>query len=366
MAKRANGEGGKPRKRLDGRWEARYWKDGKRKSVYGATRKEAADKLTKALATIDEPPAFKSASITVREFFEQYDDVARDTMKRRSYETYHDIARLHILPEFGSKKLKDLSREHVQRLYRCKRDAGLSAARVRRIHGVLSSALNMAVRWRMIEHNVCREVTPPRVPQPEIRPFSKDEAKRFIAAASGERYEALYVLGVTSGMRLGELNGIFWSDLDLERRVLHVQRALVTGRGGQTLEPPKTKGSRRSIELTKLAADALARHREKMRDEGRTVEGDSLVFTNGVGKPINPSHLVCRSFKPLLKRANLPETNFHAATRHTACCILLLEGVNPKSIAMQGGWQSVSFMLENYARFLPGWGDNGAMDAALG
>lgn len=98
---------------------------------------------------------------------------------------------------------------------------------------------------------------------------------------------------------------------------------------------------------------------------GFLVEGDSLVFTNSVGKPMNHWNFTRWSFKSLLKRAKLPDTNWHAATRHTCTCILLLEGVNPKSVAMQMGWSSVAFMLENYARFLPGWGDNGVMDTAL-
>ncbi len=364
--KRGNGEGGKPRKRPDGRWEACYWKDGKRKSVYGATRKEVAEKLTKALATKDEPPKFVPATITVAEFFGQYEDAVKDTMKRRSFETCQDVARLHLLPAFESKKLKDLTRQDVQRLYSQKRDAGLSAARVRRIHGVLSSALNTAVRWRLIEHNVCTEVTPPRVPQPEIRPFSKDEAKRFVAAAEGDRYEALFILGLTSGARWGELTGLYWKDLDLERRVMHIQRALVNGYGGHTFDSPKTNGSRRSVGLTVKATEALLRHRVKMREDGHEVEGDALVFINKVGKPLHASNFIRRSFKPLLKRAGLPDTNWHAATRHSCCCILLLSGVNPKSVAMQMGWSSVAFMLSNYARFLPGWGDGGAMDAALG
>jgi integrase-like protein len=72
-----------------------------------------------------------------------------------------DIARLHLIPAFGSTKLENLTREQVQKMYSEKRDAGLSAARVRRIHGVLSSALICAVRWRLIGHNVCKEVNPP-------------------------------------------------------------------------------------------------------------------------------------------------------------------------------------------------------------
>ena len=146
---------------------------------------------------------------------------------------------------------------------------------------------------------------------------------------------------------------------------MHIQRALVRGYGEYTFEEPKTKGSRRSVKLTNKATKALMGHHERQAAEGLPVESEALVFTNSVGKPIHQSNFIRRSFKPLLKRAGLPDTNWHAATRHTCTCILLLEGVNPKSVAMQMGWSSVAFMLENYARFLPGWGDNGAMDAAL-
>jgi integrase len=365
--KNGNGEGSRPRERADGRWEARYWVGEQRRSVYGVTRKEAADRLAKGIANSEEPRAtFVAANITVRGFFAQYDDAVRDTMKRRSLETYRDIARLHLLPEFGNKKLKDLTREHVQRMYSQKRDAGLSAARVRRIHGVLSSALNLALRWRLIDHNVCKEVSPPRVPAPEIRPLNREEAKRFLTAAQGDRYHALYVLGLTTGARIGELGGTFWSDLDLDRGVMRVQRALITGRGGQTFESPKTPNSRRSIGLSQRAIDALGRHRERQEAEGLPVEGDSLVFTNTVGGPINPSHLLCRSFKPLVEKAGLPKTTFHAATRHTFCCLALQQGINARTISLAMGHSSVAFTLTKYASFVPNYGDTAVgLDDAL-
>ncbi len=97
------------------------------------------------------------------------------------------------------------------------------------------------------------------------------------------------------------------------------------------------------------------------------VEGDALVFTNTIGGPINPSHLMQRSFKPILKRAGLPHTNFHAATRHTCCCLLLEAGVNPKAVSLQLGHSSVAFTLQKYAHYMPGMGEAaaGAMDEAL-
>lgn len=364
--KRGNGEGSRPRKRPDGRWEARYMDaNGKRRSVYGATRKEVAGKLVEALANKDKPQPLKPTNITVGQFLAEYRNAVRYSLKRRSFENVRDVIRLHLTPEFGSTKLNNLRRDQIQEMYTKKLNAGLSAARVSCIHRVLSAALNTAVRWRYLERNVCREVNPPRVPAPEIRPFSLEEARRFLAAAEGDRYHALYVLGLTSGARWGELAGLFWKDLDLERRTMHIQRSLINARGGLTFDTPKTKGSIRNVGLTAIATEALQQHRKNQREEGFPVEGDTLVFTNTSGKPLHQSNFIRRSFKPLLKRAKLPETNWHAATRHTCTCLLLLDRVNPKSVALQMGWSSVAFMLEKYARFLPGWSDGGAMDQML-
>ena len=365
--KRGNGEGSKPRKRADGRWEARYTDaNGRRRSVYAATRKEVAAKLADALARKDNALAFKPTNITVRDFLAEYQDAVEHSLKRRSFENARDVIRLHLLPELGYTKLKALTREQIQRVYTNKLNSGLSAARVSCVHRVLSAAHNTAIRWRLIGHNVCKEVSPPRVPAPEIRPFNLEEAKRFLAAAeSDERYHALYVLGLTTGARWGELSGLFYSDLDLDRRVMHIQRSLVNAHGGLALDTPKTKGSVRSVGLTVKATEALIRHRERQAAEGQPMIDDALVFTNKAGKPIHQSNFIRRSFKPLLKRAALPDTNWHAATRHTCTCLLLLDRVNPKSVALQMGWSSVAFMLENYARFLLGWVDGGAMDRLL-
>ena len=223
--KNANGDGSRPRKRPDGRYEARYWivtPDGrKRQSVYASTSKECAEKLAEA-KKVNEPTHLTPANLTVGEFLGQYEDVAKDSMKRRSFETYRDIARKLLLPAFGSLQLKDLTREHVQRMYARKRDQGLSAARVRRIHGVLSAALNKAVLWCMVSHNICKEVSPPRVEAPEVKPFTKEQAKRYLAAAEEDRYHALYVLAMTTGMRLGELGGLVWSAVDMDARLVRI------------------------------------------------------------------------------------------------------------------------------------------------
>jgi integrase len=209
----------------------------------------------------------------------------KDTLKRRSYETSNDIIRLHLNPEFGSMNLTDLDRKGIQSMYARKRES-LSAARVKRIHSVLAASLSVAVRWGYIEKNPCDAVSKPKVPQPEIRPSSKEEAKRFIAAASGERYEALFVLGLTSGARWGELAGLQWGDLNLDNKVMHIQRALVNGYGGHFFDTPKTSGSRRSVGLTVKATEALVRHRDRMRDDN-----PFLLLCRGTISKTFPTHM---------------------------------------------------------------------------
>ncbi len=98
-----------------------------------------------------------------------------------------------------------MTREHVQRMYSRERAAGPSAARVRRIHGVLSSVLNRVFGWGLIERNVREQAFRPRVPAPEIRPLDRDEANRFLKAAEQDRYHAPCVVGLTLGIRLGEI-----------------------------------------------------------------------------------------------------------------------------------------------------------------
>ena len=117
---------------------------------------------------------------------------------------------------------------------------------------VLHKALKQAVRWSLVPRNVAVTVIPPKPGKEEMHPLSADEAKGlFRGAREGEdRLEAIYVLAVTTGMRQGELLGLKWGDVDLDREVLQVRRTLVKNDGRLGLGEPKTKKSRRTVHLT--------------------------------------------------------------------------------------------------------------------
>src|SRR5918993_5496172 len=173
----------------------------------------------------------------------------------------------------------------IQAFYRERLDAGLSARRVQYAHVTMHKALKDAVRWRLVPYNVADAVTPPRPTKPEITPLSAEQVKMLLAAARGDRLEALYVLAVTTGMRIGEMFGLKWSDVDLDAGTVQVRRTVAAD---GTVNPPKTSSGRRTIRLSKLAVRALSSH----------LRSSEWVFSSKAGTPINVCNFHKNSWKP--------------------------------------------------------------------
>jgi integrase len=374
--KRGNGEGSIYR-RTDGRWVGQYLvhtaKGPKYRYLYGKTRAVVAEKLTKAMADRDSGLIFDAGKMTVGEYLDRWlSDSVKGTVRTSTYERNEEIVRLHIKPSLGRVGLKKLTPAHVRGLYSEKLDSGLAPATVRRIHSTLYKALSQAVSDAIVPRNAAHVKAPRPAPE-EIRPLSEDEARAFLDAArqSGERFEALYVLAITTGLRRGELLGLRWDDLDLELGTLRVGRALMREGGRHTLGETKTKRGRRQINLTPRTLNALKAHRKKQLEEKMKRAGlykdHGLIFASGVGTPVNPENLIKRSFKPLLKKAGLPEIRFHDL-RHTCATLLLSRGVHPKLVQELLGHATIAMTLDTYSHYLPSMGDQaaGAMGNAFG
>jgi integrase len=286
-----------------------------------------------------------------------------------TYERHEGIVRTHLNPALGRIKVKNLTPTHVRGLHREKLDAGLAPATVRKIHSTLHKALSQAVSDGLIPRNAAA-ITAPRPDPEEMHPLSADEASALLEAARGDRFRALYVLAITTGLRRGELLGLRWRDVDLEHGVLRVGRALVREGGRYRLGETKTKRGHRSIRLTSQAVSALGAHRKRQLEERMKVAGlyedHDLIFATQKGTPLNPENLVKRSFKPLLERASLPEIRFHDL-RHTCATLLLGRGVHPKLVQELLGHATIAMTLDTYSHFLPSMGDQTAraMEEAL-
>ena len=372
--KRGNGEGSISR-RKNGGWMAQYAvytaEGRKRKTLYGKTRQAVATKLARALSDREGGLIFDAGSQSVGEYMDRWlNDSLRDTVRQSTLVRYEQLVRLHINPALGRIALKSLSAAHVQGFYRDRLDSGLSPATVQKIHAVLHKALDQATSWSLVPRNPTESVKAPRPAPEEIRPLNREQAKALLETARGERFEALYVLAVTAGLRQGELLGLKWEDVDLENSLIRVRRTLIRNRGRLLLGEPKTKRSRRTVRLTEAAVQALKEHLARQIDQmerlGDLYEDQGLIFTTQRGTLVNPTNLRKRSFAPLLEKAGLLPIRFHDL-RHTCATLLLSRNVNPKIVSEMLGHATIAITLDTYSHVLPTMQDSAtrALEDAL-
>ncbi len=358
MARRGHGEGS-IYQRKDGRWVASITLENrKRKELYGKTRKEVQEKLKVALRELQQGTLMTGPQQTVGEYLYEWLKMHKQVVRPRTYERYEAIVRLHLVPSLGRLPLQKLTGQHLQRLYTEKLESGLSSTTVSAIHNMLHTALDNALKLGILTRNICETVSPPRRAHKEMKLLTPEQVRHLLEVAKGHPQEALFILALATGMRRGELLGLKWQDINLDRGVLQVRRALTrmpTGLGYQETEP-KTRKSRRSIVLTAFAIEALKKHQAKQLEmklaAGDAWEEHDYVFCSPVGKHLSPGHDVLVQLKKLLKKADLPDIRFHDL-RHSTATLLLSKGVHPKIVQEILGHSEIGMTLDTYSHVLP-------------
>jgi integrase len=354
--RRANNEGTIYR-RQDGRWCASVTlPGGRRKSYYGQTRQEVAQKLTQGLTAVQHGLPVPKERLTVQAYMLDWLQGMAARVRLTTHVRYERVIRRHILPTLGPQSLARLGPEHLHKLYADLLEHGLTAAGVRLAHAVLSRGLRDAYRFGLVARQVTTLVTPPRIPRHAMLVMTAPEARRFLEITKGTRYHALFVLALSTGMRQGELLALRWQDVDLDRGVVRIQQAVARVHGTLTVSEPKTARGRRQIALTPQAIQALRHHRSQQAAErlrlGPVWHDQGLIFCSLVGTFLDPAHLTTRVFQPLLRRAALPHMRFHDL-RHTAATLLLAEGVHAKVVSEMLGHATIGLTLDLYSHVLP-------------
>jgi integrase len=377
MAKKRRGSGeGNIYQRSDGRWEARIslgWANGKRvrKSYLGATEGSVQDQLLKGRSAVSLGLPVSHDRQTVEQYLTHWlAETLKPNAKPRSYESFEMIVRKHINPVIGRVRLDKLSPQHIAHLLELKRQPtvaedkggkkitkpGLSPQSLVNIRTVLRSALAQALKWGLVPRNVAALVTPPRIPRPEVHVLNPDEARKFLDAAKGSRFESIFVLALTLGMRRGEILGLRWTDVDFETGVLKISQAMQRLAEGLSITEVKTERSRRVLAIPESVVRALRMRRAQQAQErllaGIHWKDTGLVFTAPNGGMLEPITLH-RAFKVLLTEAKLPmAVRFHDL-RHSAASLLLAQGVHLRAIMELLGHSSISLTANTYSHVQP-------------
>lgn len=356
MARRRGNGDGSIVKRSDGRWMARVTINGENRCVYGKTRQEAVRKMQDAIRDIERGiSAPKNDRLTLGSYLDSWLAIKKPEMEYSAWLRYEQYARLHVAPVLGKIPLTKLSAQHLSALYARKLEDGLAANTVRHLHACLHTALEDALMHDQVARNVADLVRPPKAPHTELQTYTPEQANKLLEAAQGDRLEALYVLMLTTACRLGELFGLRWSALDLERGEMQITAALKDVSSHRSLGSPKTPYSRRTIPLTPRAVDALKRHHVAQMKErqahGPDWNAHHLVFCTTTGNGYARSNWRLQQYIPMIEKAGLPYLHPHGL-RHTAATLLLLEGVQPLVVSMMLGHSSVAFTLSTYGHVL--------------
>lgn len=332
------------------------------------TEDQAKLDLTRLQSQVDENRHPKS-SITLNQAVALWLDVAKleDTTRER----YEDLIRLYIRPTLGDQLAGKLDAELLEtfyaRLQRCKelcsgRRAGhtcrpLSGSTVRKIHYIMSGALEQAVRWRHLGVNPAALAIPPVANQTEPDPPSADEAAAVISAAwSDPDWGLLLWVVMITGMRRGEISALRWRHVDLATGTLLVQRANAQTKGGLKEKQTKTRQHRRvAIDADTVAL--LTEHRERWRQRrellGAGLSADLYVFSPApdASTPYGPRSLSHR-YHRLAVKLGLRSTRLHSL-RHYSATELIAAGVDVRTVAGRLGHGSGgATTLKVYAAFV--------------
>jgi integrase len=385
--KRSNGEGS-IYQRKDGRWEAMTFINGERVSFYARSQAEVKEKLKKALREADDGVFTKKNKQTFGEWLDLWlEQYAKPAIRTTTFDSYSYQIRFHIKPGLGKIPLKELQPAQIQKFYNDKLkqklmdrrgekakqqqkqkvsskqriEKTISPATIRRMHVILSEALEQALKEGKIIRNPAKATKPPKIEKKEARYLSPDQLRSFLATIEKDRWYAAIITALNTGVRLGELVALKWENVDLDKGVIYIKEAVSWIREGNgwalITHPPKSQKGVRNIPLPAETVKVLKAYRAKQNEEkfrlgeAYTDSERQFVFTWEDGRLVDPFYL-SKHFAKLIKKYGL-SLNFHGL-RHSYATALLEAGEHPKVVQELLGDSTISVVLDTYSHVLPG------------
>lgn len=368
--------------RADGRWAACVdlgFIDGKRvrKTFYSATRKAVAGKLTEALGKQQRGAVVKTNDqLSVETYLDRW--LSNVSVRPKTKRQYEQVVRLYLKPAIGPVRLARLDPDQVRSLVLGLERRGLSPRTATLARDVLRIALAQAVSDQLIARNVATLVRRPKGRRKEGATLSNDEARALLDALDGHRLGAVVTCGVALGLRLGEVLGLQWPDIELKASRMKIRHALQTTGKRRELVDVKSRESNRTLALPAVVVRMLTAHKGSQAARrlaaGKDWQKSDFAFTTGVGRPLDGT-LVTRDLKRILARTwlagradckhprvreracldcgatLLPIVSFHGL-RHSCASLLLAAGVPIRDVSELLGHSDVRLTLTSYAHVL--------------
>ena len=247
-----------------------------------------------------------------------------------------------------------LNAHTIQHFYNGLRKKGLSPKTIKNIHGVLHEALQQAVMIGYLRVNPSDPCALPRVVKKDIKPLDDDTIRQFVEVVQGHRLELLYLVTLFTGLREGEVLGLAWDRVDLDKGTLLIDRQLQrakdeTGERRYSLVSLKNDRWRR-ITPADFVMELLRRQRSRQAEwrlrAGPAWEDSGLVFTDELGKHLSP-YTVYNNYKRLVALIGRPDARVHDL-RHSYAVAAIKSGDDIKTVQGNLGHATAAFTLDVY------------------
>ncbi len=278
------------------------------------------------------------------------ENYVRPSVKVRTYERYRLIVEQHIKDKTGSIELNDLSplvlQSFITELLQSgnkKTGKGLSANSVNAVISVIQSSLKTAHLLGLTKEYAADKLKRPKLKEKPVECFSLKEQKQIEQAVLNSKKDKLFgiLLCLYSGLRIGELIALQWSDIDFTKGILTVSKSCHDGKNGLIIDEPKTATSRRTIPLPKQLMPLVKMLKKR---------SDSDFVVSSHGKPVSVRSYQ-RSFELLLKKLDIPHRGFHSL-RHTFATRAIECGMDVKTLSEILGHKNPTVTLNRYAHSL--------------
>jgi len=351
--RRSNGEGTYWKVEKEDRYRAQYYdRNGKRRTLSAKTAKEIQKKLREALSkrdnhTLENQP---SLSGTVTETLYGFLESKKDKLAVRTLERYTLDVERYLIPEIGHIKLVSLTPEIIEVAYSNIKnkhgDGGLSDNSTAHVHSTLRGALKRAVRLKKLSVNPLDTVDAPKRKRVEAEPLTEDEVAQIIEVAKKKptMWYLMWRIHLFTGFRQGEILGLMWEDIDLDKGTIFLHQQLQRQRGkGLVLKDLKSEAKSRTIYLDAPTL-AILRIWKQEQSAYRLSLGNwgewNFIFTNTKGKPMEPRKAADK-WARLLVESGIPHVKLHAA-RHTFATLMLEKDVQTKVVTHYLGHTNAS------------------------
>jgi integrase len=326
------------------------------------TKKQAQSELIKILNQLENNTFVNPEKITLAEYMNQwFEDYVKLKLAPKTVQGYKYIIEKHINPSLGHILIQKLLPIHIQQCYSQKLESGridnkggLSTKSVIHIHRVLRKALYNAEKMQLIQRNVADFVELPKLKKFKSGVYDENQVKALLKVAKENDMYLPILLAVSIGLRLGEVFGLQWKDIDFRDNTIVIQRSLSLINRKLVFHEPKTEKSNRVIVVSDTIINELECQQEKQKESksimGQAYNDYDLVNCYDDGLPINPSNYTHR-FAKLLKRNGLPHIRFHDL-RHTNATLMLKQNIPAKVASERLGHSTVSITLDLYSHVL--------------